>query len=195
MKKSSMTAKTLRGILIFSIFLMIGLSATGFYFAQKWLLSLAGTISQTVADSNATDSSNQSLAQLQTALNEQQSIIAKTQVIAAPLSTYQSQAIQDLDRYASDSGITISNYSFTQPAAAATSTTTAAATSSVASKNQIVTATLTSPISYTKLLKFMNYVEGNLPKMQISSVNLGRSSTGSGDSVRIDQLSIEVSIQ
>ena len=195
MKKSSMTAKTLRGILIFSIFLMIGLSATGFYFAQKWLLGLAGTISQTVADSNATDSSNQSLAQLQTALNEQQSIIAKTQVIAAPLSTYQSQAIQDLDRYASDSGITISNYSFTQPAAAATSTTTAAATSSVASKNQIVTATLTSPISYTKLLKFMNYVEGNLPKMQISSVNLGRSSTGSGDSVRIDQLSIEVSIQ
>lgn len=193
MKKSVMTAKTLRGILIFSILLMIGGSTVGTYFAQKWLLSQAGIISQTVAESNASGNNNQAAAKLQAELAAQQSVITKTSLLAVPRQDYQSKAIQELDQYAADAGISISNYSFSQAAAvAATGTTTA--TLAAASNNPIVTATLTSPVSYGKLLKFMNYIENNLPKMQIASVNLGRATGASGDSVKIDQLSIEVSV-
>jgi len=196
MKKSVMTAKTLRGILIFSIFLMIAGSTVGTYFAQKWLLSQAETISQTVAESNASGNNNQAAAKLQAELTAQQSVITKTSLLAVPRQEYQSKAIQELDQYAADAGISISNYSFSQAAAvAATGTTTAtSAAATAASNNPIVTATLTSPVSYGKLLKFMNYVENNLPKMQIASVNLGRATGASGDSAKIDQLSIEVSV-
>ncbi len=195
MKKSGMTAKALRGILIFAIFVMIGASATGIYFAQKWLLGLAGTISQTVADSNSSGNNSQAAAQLQAELAAQQSVIEKTSLISVSRQNYQSKAIQDLDQYASDAGITISNYSFSQATPATSTTTTSASTATGAvSTNPVVTATLTSPVSYEKLLKFMNYVESNLPKMQIASVNLGRAAGSGSDSVRIDQLSIEVSV-
>lgn len=190
-----MTAKALRGILIFVIFVMIGASATGIYFAQKWLLGLAGTISQTVADSNSSGNNSQAAAQLQAELAAQQSVIEKTSLISVSRQNYQSKAIQDLDQYASDAGITISNYSFSQATPATSTTTTSASTATGAvSTNPVVTATLTSPVSYEKLLKFMNYVESNLPKMQIASVNLGRAAGSGSDSVRIDQLSIEVSV-
>ncbi len=194
MKKSNMSAKTLRGVLIFLIFLIIGGSAVGIYFAQKWLLSQAQTISQTVAESNSSGNSTQAAARLQAELAAQQSIIAKTSILTVPRQEYQSKSIQELDQYAADAGITLSNYSFSAAATAAASTTTAAATATPTSENPIVTATLSSPVSYGKLLKFMNYIENNLPKMQIVSVNLGRSTDGSGDSVKIDQLTIEVSV-
>ena len=98
MKKSGMTAKALRGILIFVIFVMIGASATGIYFAQKWLLALAGTISQTVADSNSSGNNSQAAAQLQAELAAQQSVIEKTSLISVSRQNYQSKAIQDLDQ-------------------------------------------------------------------------------------------------
>ncbi len=193
MKKSSkMSAKTLRGILIFLIFLTIGGSAVGIYFAQKWLLSQAEIISQTVAQSNASGNNNQASAKLQAELASQQSVISKTSLLATPRQDYQSKAIQELDQYAADAGITISNYSFAQAATAATASTTTSAASTPANNNPVVTATLTSPVSYQKLLKFMNYVENSLPKMQITSVNISRATGGSGDAVKIDQLSIEV---
>ncbi len=195
MKKSSMTAKTLRGILSFAVILIIGLSVVGFYYAQNWLLSLATSISQTVAQSNTSGTSLQSLNQLQTELNAHQDVILKVNSLIAPLQTYQSQSIKDLNQYATASGITISDYSFSKTGAAATPTTAPASTITTTSNSSVITATLASPTSFTGLLKFMHLVEGNLPKMQISSVNMSRVSDGSGDSVKIDQLSIEVYTQ
>ena len=194
MKKSAMTAKTLRGILIFLIFLMIGGSAAGIYFTQKWLLDQAGIISQTVAESNASGNNNQAAEKLQAVLAAQQSVITKTGSLAVSRQNYQSKAIQDLDQYAADAGIIISNYTFTQPTAAVASTTTAASATATTSTNPVVTATVTSPVSYARLLKFMNYVENNTPKMQIASLNIGRAIGASGDSTRVDQLTIEVNV-
>jgi hypothetical protein len=185
-KKTNITAKSLRGILSVLVFALIALSATGFYFAQNWLLDYAVSISHTVADSNASGNKLQSLSQLERELADRQDVIVKASTLIAPIGTYQSQAINDLNKYAADAGISISNYGFTQPGAA---------TAKSASGTSIITATLASPVSYTKLLKFMDAVESNLPKMQISSVNLGRVSGGDSDSVRIDQLTIEVYTQ
>lgn len=188
MKKTGMTARTLRNILSMLVFVLIALSVVGFYFAQNWLLDFAVSISHTVADSNASGGNLQSLSQLEKELADRQDVIVKASTLIAPVGTYQSQAIQDLNKYAADAGISISNYGFTQPGAAT-------ATTKGASGGSLITATLASPVSYTRLLKFMDSVESNLPKMQISSVNLGRVSGGDSDSVRIDQLTIEVYTQ
>ncbi len=182
MKKSSMNATTLKAILGTSIVLIIGLASVGFYFAQDWLRAQAAEVSRAVADSNSSDSTIQSLNKLQQELSTRQDIISKTNTIMTSASSYQTQAVEDLTTYATAAGITISNYAF--PAAAATSA------GSTVPLTQ-VTVTLTSPVAYSNLLKFMMAIEGNLPKMQITSVNLGRT-TNDPTSVKIDQLTVAV---
>lgn len=186
MKKSGMTARRLRGLLIVMMILAVGLGAAGFYFAQNMLGEYAVTVSQSVANSNASGGGVQSLENLQKELESKQPIITKTASLMANTQDYQSQAIKDLDIYAAAAGIGISNYSF---AAAATTAAPAAATAAPAGSS--ITLTLTNPISYTKLLTFMKAVESNLPKMQITSVNMTRVD-GDADSVRADQLIIQV---
>jgi hypothetical protein len=182
MKKSSMNSAKLRAFLGTSIVLVILLAGVGFYFAQDWLHNLAVSVSHKVADSNSSDSSVQSLNKLQKELASRQDIISKTNNIVTSTSTYQTQAVKDLTAYAKASGITISSYAFPVVAAAAAGSTTPITQ---------VTVTLTSPVSYANLLRFMTAIEGNLPKMQITSVNMGRLS-GDSASVKIDQLTVAV---
>jgi hypothetical protein len=192
MKKSSMTASTLRIILTICIFLMVGLSAVGFYFAQDWLRTLAVDVSHTVADSTASGDNIQSLQKLQTELEAKQAISAKVGLLTTSTQEYQTQGIKDLKQYAALSGITISQYSF-QPAAAAAPAVVATpgAVAATAVVNPTITVTLTSPISYTKLLNFMSLIENNLPKMQVSNITLGRIN-GERDNVTAQSLTVEV---
>ncbi len=191
MNKSKLNAKGLRMILIVMILAIVGLSATGFYFAQKWLLDQATAISQTVAESNASGTDLQAVHQLQVQLDAQQAVATKANSLVASSLTYQSQAISDINKYADAAGIKISNFSFAQAAAAGATVT----SSKTSSNTSSITATLASPTSYQGLLKFMSYIEGNIPKMQVSSLNLGRIEGGSSDSVRIDQITIDVYTQ
>ena len=183
MSASKMNAVTLRGVLGTMVVLLIALAGVGFYFAQDWLQKMAVDVSHSVAESTTSDSSVQALKQLQEELATRQDIITKTNSIFTSTATYQTQAVQDLIAYAESSGITISNYAFPAPAASSAAATSIPATA--------VTITLKSPVSYTSLLKFMAAVEGNLPKMQITSINLGRIS-GDSESVKIDQLTVAV---
>lgn len=182
MKKSKLTAVSLRGILATMIVLMIALAGVGFYFAQTWLRDYSKTVGQAVADSISTGNDIQNLQKLQGELEERQDTIAKASNLITSTQTYQSQSIQDLKTYAAISGVAISNFSFT----------TIGATTASGSGGSGVTVTLSSPVPYTSLLKFLTLIEGNIPKMQVSSMSLGRIA-GSADSVKIDTITIEVS--
>lgn len=194
MKQSAMTASKLRVILSVMVVILIGLSAVGFYFGQDKLRTLAVSVSHRIADSKVSSGDAQSMKKLQADLATRQGIAAKANSIMASSQNYQSQAIKDLDKYAADANIVISNYSFAQPNATAAAK--GGATSSApATGSTSVTVTLTSPLAYTKLLKFMTAIESNLPKMQVSSINLGRVAGGDRDAVKTDQLTIEVYTQ
>ena len=183
-KSKKLTAVSLRAILGTSIVLLIVVAGVGFYFAQSVLNKLAITVSGTVAQSKNSDSSLQSLNQLQQTLTAQQGIITKTSSIFSSAATFQTQAVKDLIAYAATSGITISNYAFPTASVSSTATSTSVPTTQV-------TITLTSPVNYKNLLSFMTAIEGNLPKMQITSLNIGRA-IGDNASVRIDQLTVAV---
>ena len=200
MKHSGMTASKLRVILSVIVILLIGLSAVGFYFGQSWLRTLAVSVSHTIADSKGSGGNVQSLKKLQADLSTRQGIVDKANSIKASSQNYQNQTIQDLDKYAAVTGISISNYSFAPTAAVAapaagTGAAAGTAPSAPATGSTSVTVTLTSPLAYTKLLKFMSAIESNLPKMQVSSINLGRVTGSDSDSVRTEQLTIEVYTQ
>ena len=194
MKKPKLTALKLRVMLSVTVIVLIGLTATGFYFGQNWLRTLAVSVSQTVADSKASGGDVQSLKKLQTNLLARQGIVDKANSIISSSQNYQNQVIQDLDKYAAEANITISNYNFTSPTAVAPTPSSTAQTAPAAGPTS-VTVTLTSPITYVKLLKFMTAIESNLPKMQVSSINLGRVASGASDSVKTEQLAIEVYTQ
>lgn len=185
MKKSKLTAVVLRRVLGISIVLLIILAGVGFYFTQGWLHTYAITVSHTVADSKASDTTLQTLSKLQKELETQQDIIRKTNAIATSSTAYQTQAVKDLIAYAQLTGVTISDYTFPNGAAPTTSSTAGTVPSTQ------VTIKLGSPVSYTSLINFMSAIEGNLPKMQITSVNLGRIA-GDPTSVKIDQLTVAV---
>lgn len=196
MKKSNMTAATLRIILSTAVILLIGLSAAGFYFGQDRLRTFATTVSQKVADSQASGTDIQSLKKLEASLLERQGVIAKASTINASSIDFQKVIIQDIDKYATYAGVTVSNYSFptvAAPTTTPTGTTTPAAAPISGAKS--VTITISSPLSYEKLMKFMSAIEGNLPKMQISKVNIGRATSGDSSSVTTEQLTIEVYTQ
>ena len=191
MKKTKMNATKLRSLLSFLIILLIGLSGIGFYFAHDWLQTYADTVAQTIARSTDSGTTVTSLKKLQQDVVDRQDILTKANDILANPQDQQNQTIRDLDTYASRAGIAISNYSFVPPAAtAATPGTTLSGAHSAS-----VTLTLSSPISYTKLLTFMGALESNLPKMQVSSINLGRVVGSGSDSVKTDALTVEVYTQ
>lgn len=185
MKKSKLSAKVLRGILTLSIFVIIGLSAVGFYFAQAWLSNLSLEISDKVAQSDTVGDDIQSLKKLQEELAKRQDIIIKSSMLVTSVSNYQGRVIEDLDRYASVSGIKIISKSFDKSAAGA-----ATPAKKTTTPQSSVVLSVESPLLYSGLLNFLNLVESNLPKMQVLSVNIGR--VGDSKSVRVEKITIGV---
>jgi len=189
MKKAKLSAKALRIILSLVIIVVIFLSGVAFYFAQSWLSDLSEEISNTVARSDASGNDIQSLKKLEGELASRQDIIKKTGQLLASSDTYQARAIEDLTRYAGKAGIQISNFSFSQSNAEATART--KKTASDESSQTSVDVSLISPVSYRGLLKFLDAVESNLPKMQVSSLKISRV-VGSNNAVKVDKITIRV---
>lgn len=177
MKKSKLNAIKLRSLLIVIIFLMMIGSTAGVYFAQDFLIKHAKTVSQSVANSTSSGQNVQSLKKLQTELESYQSVMTKANNIQVPISNYQSRVIPDINNYATASNIKV-KLSFSATALPA------------GSKTAPITITLESQPQYTDLLKFLKLIETNLPKMQVSSINLTRDNTS--QTVKSDQIIIDV---
>jgi hypothetical protein len=192
MRDSKMQATGLRGLLITLLILIVGLAGVGFYFTQSWLRGLAITVSHTVVDSHASDNNVSGLQKLQADLAQEQQITTKAGALLASPDNYQAQAIKDIDAYGLSTGVSIQNYTFASDSTTSATTvgTTPAAATVGGAATSTVTVTIASPVQFTSLMKFMMAIERNLPKMQISSINLSRSTDGS--SVTTDALTIEI---
>jgi len=202
-KHNSFNATTLRGILITAVILTFLLAGVGFYFAYGWIKSYASTVNQSVvsAHNSANNTSAVSTKDLQAFLQQESGVPALVDQLYAPQSTYVGQAIQDINTYAKLSQLSISNVdsgASTDPAAPGSSTSTTTTTNaktlalSAGGSTTPITVTLNSPVSYVSLLKFMTYIEHNLPLMQIEGINI-QGSTDSASQVQITSLSIGVS--
>jgi len=185
MKNNRSKAKSLRIALSTLVFIAIGLSAMGFYFAQDWLGTYAQTVGQTMAKSTINVTGAQGLSELLQALNDKQYIVTKLDNLIAPAQNYQSQIINDLSKYAATSGVTITDYNVSTPKTAST------ATSSISGLGiSYVTITLSNPMQITSLIKFLKLIETNLPKMQLSGISI--SGEASNTAITVEPLTIGV---
>lgn len=178
MKKSNMKASSLRSIMVVFLLLAIGLSAYGFYLTQGQLNDFAISVGQVVSKSTASSTSSQGISQLQTALSERQTTIDKTNAFTVSSQDYQTQAFNDLTKYATDAGVLISDYNVS------TTTTTDARLS-------YVTIKFNNPVQTSSLIKFLKLIETNLPKMQVSGITLTDNPSTVG-TVNVDPLTIGV---
>lgn len=198
-KSKKLTATTLRLILSVSLFLIAAVGVAGFTYAKGYLQAAAIDTSHSVVDASASQDNLQTLQKIQKTLAADKDVIARTSSIVADSQSYQyqDQIIGDLNSYAAKAGITITNLDFSAAAPAAAATSSPAAPAAAAQpagvKSTSVAVTLNNPVGYNNLLTFIQSVEQNLTKMQISRVSLSKGSDSS--SVTSDVLTIEVYIK
>ena len=176
-----LTATTIRNILAFLLVIITVGAAVGFYSGLRIIKAYSLEVTHTISDSNASGKQVEQLSQLKKQLADGQVLVAKAEKLFSTPATYQTQVLKDISKYASETGVSISNIESVTPAAGAPTT----------GSSQIIT--LQSPVSYLSLLKFIDAIEGNLPKMQISGINIGRPTSASGDNVTVQKITIMVS--
>ena len=184
MKKMKFQATSMQKILIISLLLIAVLLIGGFYYAQIWLKDFANNSnSNSQLPTNTNIPADQS--QIQSDLNNQKAAVDKATKIVASKQDYQTKIKQDLDKYALDTNVTITDYAPTQP----TATTSAPTINGV--QSDYIKVTLKNPVHYTNLIKFIKAIETNIPKMELTGINLTHTQE-SEDSVTVEPLIIKV---
>jgi hypothetical protein len=215
MKKTQLTPTTLRLILIAAMAALAVLAVVVFMVGYGKIKEYAVSTQTVAAEAQASDSSLQNLITLKKELETETDAVQRASMIVSESKSYlyQDQIIQDINRFADNAGIVITNISFsdtgtastTAPAAGtapasgaaapATGTAAAAATGGAPSGIKTTTATVTvkNPVDYNKMLTFIHSIEGSLFKMRISQVGLSKSTDAkSPNDVTSDVFTIEV---
>lgn len=187
MKKSQMKPSILKTMMIVVITIIIVVLVGGFYFAQIWLSDMSISLNTTSSSNQVTSQTNsQSTSQLQNDVSSQKIASDKAANMVVSQQKYLDQIKNDLNKYASDTSVTISNYKAT----------TAQETSPLVTpisgvQPNFVSVSLKNPVIYTNLIKFMKAIETNVPKMKLSGINI-TNTTEPGASVNVEPLIIEV---
>lgn len=184
MKNTEQRSRTTmtRNFLAFLLVLVVIGTSAGFYFGLQFVKAYAVDVSHTVADANASGGNVTRLSTLKNQLAAKENLIAKANKLFSTPDTYQTQALKDVSKYAKEAELTISNIESTNPDGAA----------GLASERYSETITLKSPVSYIKFLQFLDAIEGNLPKMQVTGISIDRPINPSGDQISTDTITITV---
>ncbi len=185
MKSFHIKATTLSATMTIILLLLGGLIIGGFYYAQGWLSGFA--TSKNDSSQSTTVTTNAIIpGQSQNNTTNQDAVSLKSTALVSSKSDYQTKIQQDLNKYASETGVTIKDFGTTT---APQNNTSAPLINGV--EANYVKITLESPVTYTNLIKFIKAIETNTPKMKITGINLSRSNN-SGDLVKVDPITIEV---
>jgi len=180
-QSKKMSATTIRNILAFLLVIITIGAAAGFYMGLQIIKAYSLDVSHTISDSNASGKQVEQLSGLKQQLADGQALVTKADQLFSTPETFQTQVLKDVSKYASETGVTISNIESVAPVPGAATT----------EPSQVIT--LQSPVSYFSFLKFIDAIEGNLPKMQITGINIGRPAAASGDSITTQKITITVS--
>lgn len=176
--KKQLQATSVKRLLTTTIVALILVAGGGFYLAVQQIKSFAVTTNHTAADAEASERNIEKLQELKQSLAQSESLVEKSNKLFATEATYQSQALKDVQRYATTIGLTISSTNFD---------------SNPASTGRSFSIALQSPVNYEKLIRFLDAIEGNLPKMQIQSMKISRSDAGTASDVDVSDITIGIS--
>ncbi len=178
--KKQFRPQNLRAILAFLLILLVVGGGAGFYWGIGLVREYAVQVEQRLADADASAEQLRGLQTLKNQLAQSDSLVEKANQLFATPSSYQQQTLGDVKKYADAAGLAIANTSYGDPAEDSTYS---------------MTVTLREPVAYSKLIAFLNNIESNLPKLQVSSISLGRVEGGNSDSVKTGDIKINISVR
>ena len=204
MKLSSMTPVKLRLILGFSLVVLSILGVVVFTFGYGQLKDFVVTAQDVASKAQTSQSSVQELVTTKKFLETNADAVNRANQLVAESKSYvyQDQVISDINKYASEAGLVITNITFAAATTTATggSTSTPAAGSATAAPSGVksITANVTvqNPTDYLAMLNFIHLIEQSLFRMQISQVGISASSDDKNpNQVSSDVLTIEVYVR
>ncbi|HET6622329.1 MAG TPA: hypothetical protein VFG56_00140 [Candidatus Saccharimonadales bacterium] len=172
MKKGQLTAVQLMYGLYGLIAVLLIATGVGFYYAKNFLGSAVADTNDLKDQASVSQQNVVKLQQLQNELHSQADVVERTRQIMADSQhyQYQDQIVKDINTYANRTGVQVIGYDFGDP------TKKSANKSSLptVSGTRIITADLTldAPVKYTRFLNFLQAIEQNLTKMQVTGVNI-----------------------
>lgn len=178
-KKTGGKASSFRSLLIFVFILTLAGGSWLYYTTLTQLQELAVEASHRLTDADASAQQIQTLQTLKAQLDQDSGLIKKAESVFSTPDTYQSQAIRDIRNYAGLAGINVKSTTFKED----TST-----------NSRSVVVAIESPTSYTGVIRFLRGIEGNIPKMEVSQLNLGRSSVG-GDTILAEDITVIIHVR
>lgn len=184
--KKGMTATSFQKLLIFFVVVVIGLTAAGFYYGLTEIRKLAIQVNNKVEDAEASGEQIDELRRLQQTLTQSDSLVQKANRMFTTESAFTSDAVRDLERYASVSGVSIRTTNFVEAGEVQ---------GGGSPTDRFIRVSLAQPVSYAQLIRFLQLVEGNLPKMQVNTLTVSRPDQTSGDQVTVGDITIGVSVR
>lgn len=184
--KKGMNATSFQKLLILCVCLVVGITAAGFYYGLGEIRKLAIQVNNKVKDAEASGAQIDELRRLQQTLTQSDSLVQKANRMFTTEAGFTSDVVRDLERYASVAGVSITNSGFVDSAEV---------TAIGGASQRFIRITLAQPVSYASLLRFIQLIEGNLPKMQINTMTISRPDQPDGDRVNVGEMTIGVSIR
>lgn len=174
-------ASSVKHFLITVVVLLFGAAAGGFYFGLQSIKEYAIQVNHDTIDADASAGKVDKLRNFKQYLAESETLVSKANQLFSTESDYQTRAVQDIQKYAGETGVSIANTSFNN------------AGGNAGQSGRTITISLESPVSYTSLLHFLDAIEDNVPKMQVAGISISRSDSGKADEVNIRDLIIMIS--
>lgn len=150
-----------------------------FYWGLNIVREYAVTVNQRGVDAEASGKQIQELQLLKSQLDQSNSLVEKANQLFSTPEAYQAQVLNDVRSYADAAGLAIANTSFSDPSTGST---------------YAITVSFQEPVLYSELIAFLNNVESNLPKLQVSKIALGQTG-GGADSVKVNELKIDIAVR
>jgi hypothetical protein len=166
--------------LLFIVLALVTLGGGGlFYLGLSELEEYSVEVNNRLVDADASGDQIEQLQSLRLEISQNESLIAKADRVFTTPANYQAQALIDLRTYANQTGLSIRSTDFEDPSTGTYS----------------VTVRLNNPVSYPALTQFLRLVEGNLPKMQVASIQLERIEGGDATAVQVGEININISVR
>lgn len=197
----TLTASKLRlilcAVLVLILVAQVGLVALG----QNAIRSYAEEVASAVAQSSSNEKTVRDLESVRAALDKNKATVEKSKQLIADKSNtyaYQNQIIQDITRYANLAGLQVTGFAFSEgtPASGASSAGSSSATKPASGVKipagvtpVAVTVTLSQTASYDAYFRFLQLLEGNLLRTEITGINLNRPT----DTANVDANTISLS--
>lgn len=182
MKTPIAPAEKLRRTLIALI--IVALAGVGglLYVGYQQVAEQARLTAEGYADATASGERIDQLRSLQALLVQSDALLKKPAALYASTRSYQSVALRDINRYASAARVSIENIEFPSTGASATD-------------RRLIEVELRSPVSYARLIHFLQLIENGVPSMQPTTVTVTRPSSATSDSVSIQTIILEIGVR